>query len=274
MGSNEVLIGAVTSRRHEKYLDRWLDGVSKFTHPNHLVLVDTTVGTKSYYNKLKKRGVDVLRYDWKTKEKNCFEMMADTKNMMRDKLLENGYTHFFGFDTDEFIPPESLSRLVSHDKDNVGFPTPMWHKEPCVFKEGGFIAHKDGTFKLAHYNWGELFKLCEKEQSNLLKVFAVGNGCLLSKKKVFEKLKWASPHFPLIAEDTLFYINLEKQGFESWVDMSTLPLHLPIGWQNVPSWKEDQLFGKKMVIAHGWVNDEKDREITAHGAGFPCKATA
>jgi hypothetical protein len=175
--------------------------------------------------------------------------------------------------TDEFIPPESLKRLVEHDKDNVGYPTPMWHKDPCVFKEGGFVAQGDGTFKLNHYSWEELFRMQEDQKSQLLKVHSVGNGCLLSKKKVYKKVAWCSPHFPPIAEDTLFYVNCEKYGFESWVDMGIIPLHLPVGWNNIPGWKEDILFGKHMAVAHGWVTDDDPKERPIHwyepGDGTP-----
>lgn len=262
-----MLIGAVTSKRHEEMLDRWLDTVDKFTYPHHLFLVETTVGTDSYLNKLKKRGLDVVKYKWDTKNKHCFQMMADAKNLLRDRFLENGYDLFFSFDTDEFLPPEALARLINHDKDNVGYPTPMWHKEPCVFKEGGYVAVGDGTFTLAKYSWEDLFARCEQEKTQLLKVHSVGNGCLLSKKKVFEQVRWGVPHFPVIAEDTLFYTLLEKKGFESYVDMGIIPEHYPVGWNKVPTWTEKMIFGRKMQIAHGWVTDDEPgtRKIEYYG---------
>ena len=242
----EVLIGAVTSERHEHLLKDYVDMVDSFTYPHSLLLVDTTCGTTRYYNKLKKMGLDVLRYDWKPEERHCWEMMVDSKNMLRDKFLENGYDFYFSLDTDEFLPENALTKLVEHDKDNVGYPTPMWHGVPAVFSEGGYIQNKKGGFTLAHYTWEELFTLSRNQKTPLVKVHSVGVGCLLSKKKVFEKFIWATPHFPMLAEDTIFYINVDKFGFETYVDMSIVPLHLCVGWTGVPTW--DSMHQRKMQV--------------------------
>jgi len=266
--TEEILLGAVTSRKHEEMLDRWLDGVNNLTSPHHLVMVDTTIGSDSYAKKLEKKGVDVIKYKWDSKEKHWYQAMADCKNLLRDRVLENGYTHFFSLDTDEFIPSDALRRLIEHDKDNVGYPTPMWHEFPAVFKSGGYVPTGKGSFKLDIYTWKELIDRMEKEKSYLLKVHSVGNGCLLSKKKILKKIEWAVPDFPPIAPDTIWYINVGKQGFETYVDMSTIPLHLPKGSAKASiEISQQDILGKNMIIAHGYITDDdpKEREIEYYG---------
>ena len=151
----------------------------------------------------------------------------------------------------------------------------MWHNRPGVFRSGGYIATGNGGFTLDVYTYEEIIRRMEKEKTQLLKVHSVTNGCLLTNKRVINAIEWCTPKFPPIAVDTLWYINCEKKGFESWVDMSIMPLHLPVGWKDVPSFTEKDILGnKKMCIAHGWItsDDPRKRQIDLYEPGVPAPA--
>ena len=149
MDSKKVLVGAVTSKRHEEFLEKWLGMVKEFIHPNDLFLVDTTLDSDEYYKKLVSKGINVARYEWDPEDKHCYEMLADGRNMVRDYFQADGYDHCLTLDTDEFIPPDSIGRLKNYDKDIVGFPSPIWHTTPGVVKEGGYVAKEEGGFALS-----------------------------------------------------------------------------------------------------------------------------
>jgi hypothetical protein len=254
-----VLIGAVTSNRHECYLEKWLEMVNSLDYPHQLVLVDTTPNDTSYYEKLLKLGDEfgfsVLRYEWGD-DKSAYEMLADTRNMLRDIFLEGKYDFFFGLDTDEFLPSEALKRLVEHDKDIVGYPSPIWKTKPGVFKDGGYVPCDNGGFKLNNYTWEELFDRILKEKTQLLKVHSVSIGACLYKRKVFEKVFWRFSEHPPFPEDMILFIEMEKAGFESYVDMGIIPLHLPVGWKDVPRYRDASQTGCLLAV-HGFVTNDK-----------------
>ena len=138
--------------------------VNDFTYPHDLFIVETTVDDMSYYDKLKELDVDVVHYFWDTEKMHAYEMLAETRNILRTKFLAGDYTHFLNLDTDEFVPKDTIERLLSHDKDVVGFPSPIWHNVPGVFKDGGYVQTGDG-FRLATYTWDELFTRCYDEKT-------------------------------------------------------------------------------------------------------------
>lgn len=259
----KVLLGAVTSKRHECYLERWLEMVNSLDYPHQLVLVDTTPGDTSYFIKLSELaheyGFKVLRYEWDTEKTGAYEMLAASRNYLRDFFLAGDYELFFAMDTDEFVPPEALKRLVDHDKDIVGFPSAIWQKIPGVFKEGGFVPQDEGIdgFKLANYSWDELFERVFKEKSLLLKVHSVSVGCCLFKRKCFENVFWRATENPPFPEDMVLFIEMDKAGFESYVDMGLIPLHLPVGWKDVPRFRDGTKQKGCMLAVHGFVTNDK-----------------
>ena len=281
---NSVLIALVTSERHKVYIDDYLEQVNSFIERDSpfdidLCIVETTPNTTKYYKELKdKTDFKVLRYDWDTSKEIVFEMMCKAKNILRDVFLKGDYTHYFSLDTDTFIPPYSLESLVADDKDNVGFPTPIWGNEPCLFKSGkglrkvvpyrnmnGELMLNDNneirsiaTWMMDCYNWYELVTKIRENNSYLMQVYGVGNGCLLSKRKVLEELVWAVPKNYVIGEDRIWYENVHQKGFESWVDMRTIPIHRFVGWQNVPTWNNHK--NQKMYVVFGEATDEEFKE--------------
>ena len=264
---SKVLVGAVTSKRHEEHLEKWLDMVNGFTYPHDLFIVETTPNDLSYYDKLKELDLNVVRYVWDTEKLNAYEMLAETRNLLRAKFLAGDYTHFLNLDTDEFVPKDTINRLLSHEKDVVGFPSPIWQKVPGVFKDGGYVQTGDG-FRLATFTWDELFQRVYAEKTQLLKVHSVSIGCCLFSRAVFEKVYWRVPTVPPIAEDTMFMIQLEKDGFESYVDMGVIPLHLSVGWKEVPN-VENLFADGRLKIAYGFVTDEEKRIVEIHGPEEP-----
>ena len=258
--TKKILVGAVTSKRHEEYIDKWLDMVGKLTYPHDLFIVDTTVGTDEFAKHLQSKGVEVAHLEWSEETHQIMEALAEARNLIRKKFLDGDYDFVFQLDTDEFVPSNSLELLVQHDKDNVGFPTPIWHGIPAVFKTEGLVPSDDGKFKLDSYSWEELIQRTRREKSTLLRVHSVGVGCLLTKRCVFEDKErgffWRVPHFPQIAEDTIFYTEVPRAGWEFYVDMSVIPLHLSVGWKNVSTFKKGKYNGELKFI-HGFVTDDE-----------------
>ena len=281
-----VFIALVTSKRHKKFIKGYLKMVQGFTYPElSLHIVETTHNSRSYYTELKKvcskyefvESVD--RYNWDPKKEFVFKMMAGAKNILRDRFLDGNYDLYFSLDTDTILPDYSVSLLVEDNKDNVGFPSPIWGHEPCVLKQGGFhlktIVDKDfnGTiifcddgsaltkkgWTLDVYSWYELISKMRTSGSYMFKVYAVGNGCLLSKRKVIKKVKWEVPNNFVIGEDLIWYENVNRNGYEFWVDMRVIPIHMIAGWADVPTWYLSQT--QRLYILTGCELDEEELTV-------------
>lgn len=280
-----VFIALMMSERHHKFIREYLDMIKNFTYPDiSLYIAENTPDKGKYFKKLK--GIcseydfvsEVIRYDWNPKEKLCFEMTSDCKNLLVERFLDGKYDLYFSFDADEIIPHNSLEYLIEDDKDNVGFPTPVWSHEPCVLGSGGGVRKNrlginedghhlikdDGEYLsesgwgLDLYTWHELIAMMRKKGTYLHKVYAVGNGCLLSKRKVMKEVKWKVPRNFVIGEDVIWYENVNLKGFEFWVDMRVIPIHKFVGWETVPTWMRSK--NQKIYIASGNV-PEKDEKI-------------
>jgi hypothetical protein len=94
-------------------------------------------------------------------------------------FLKGGYDYWLSMDADN-PPLENPLDLVAFDKDIIGLPTPIWHytgkpgERPIYWNV--YKIHGDGS---EGYNeW--------QERDGLQKVDAIGTGCFLIARRVFE----------------------------------------------------------------------------------------
>ena len=143
--------------------------------------------------------------------------IAENKAKITEIALNCLCSHILFIDHDMKFPPETLPKLLAHDKDIVGgmyyyryLPlTPMLK----YFKENG--------------EWTADIKesAIEKIPSELFEVAATGGGMLLVKTSVFANLE--KPYFPMeqdeegqrsMTEDSGFYLKAQAKGYKVWVD--------------------------------------------------------
>lgn len=116
-------------------------------------------------------------------------------------------THLLFLDSDMMVPPDTLARLLAHDKPIVG----------------ATYTKRRGPFDLTHRELnggpGQIGK------PGLREVSRMPTGCLLIDMSVFEKL--SKPYFPVkwseagdcISEDNVFCDRAREAGFSVWLDM-------------------------------------------------------
>jgi len=208
----KVLIGAPCSIAHDYIIDRYLDNVKKFTYPNFdLVLVDTSPEVWDKLNSVKTLRLEPF--------KNIFETLAKARNMLIDYMLKGDYDYFFMLDTDTIPPVDSIERLMSYDKDLVGFLNYCGRagkKRPIVLNSGHFV--HNGKRGLDWMRIDDVDKIKE-----LTKVWATSVGSLLVKRKVFEAgVKFRNAPLLSVGEDIWFMIGANSAGFEFWLDPYTV----------------------------------------------------
>ena len=224
----KILIGCPTGDVHSYVIDEFLGNISKFTYPKFdLMLVDNSKDL-NFYNKLKEfklpQGKVIIEH--MEFEDTIFKTVAVGYNRIISYMLKNGYDYYLILSTDEIPPVDTIERLLSHNKDIVGFIVHFGLEPntiPNVMKDGNFIT--SGKRGLHWYNWKEIEKM-----KGLTKVWGITPACLLVKRKVFKtgvRFRYYSSWN--VGEDVWFIVECNSNGFEFWLDPIRVT-HKNISW--------------------------------------------
>ena len=112
----KVLVGCPTSEHKEYCLDKYLEGIKALTYSNFdFLLVDNSEDDR-YYNQLKNKGVNVVRDKYYELAR---ERVAKSRNILREKCLNEGYDYFFSLEQDVVPPIDVIERLLKHKKEII-----------------------------------------------------------------------------------------------------------------------------------------------------------
>jgi len=279
-----VLVATPVSERHKHLLDSWLDNLNNLTYSNFdVLLVDTTSDTDRYYNllktkKVKGKKIKVLRNKWNYKKHHVVQMLARAREKIRKYFLDRNYKFLFSLDDDIFVPEWSIQRLVSYDKDCVGFYVHVYFKpnrKPCILKTGEIIMGKGlNYFSFAEINAYKKFvkkfregTLTKEEKllvpflikdvwhPQLAKVYGVNLGCLMIKRKVLEDVPFRTHPSFIYGEDLWFFAEANDKKYEFWVDTNVRAIHKNTEWRSLM--KKGPKLNTNFYIALGPANADK-----------------
>ena len=289
----KVLIAAPTSSRHSHLMDEWLSHLDKLTYPNFEVcLVDTTPDKGEYLKFLKKKKlskpIKFLRHPWNYKKEHILQLLADAREIIRKYFLKGDFDTLLFLDDDIFIPKNSLQKLLSRNKDCVGFYVHIYdklHRKPCVLKSGEIFLTSKGSsnlFTFAEINAYKRFvkkfkeKTLSKEEKylvdyiikdkikpELVKVYAIGIGCLMIQRKVLEKVPFRTHPTFILGEDIWFFAECNDKGFEFWLDSTVRAKHKNTNWNLITQKRSASL--PRMYLAIGPANARKVAFINQNG---------
>lgn len=157
------------------------------------------------------------------------------RNSIVEQALQSGCTHLIMMDTDQIMPPDTITKLLSHDLPICGAKV---HRRYPAFDHLMYRG-EPGKYYLVPDE--------EIEAGGLVEVSATGTGCIMYKTEVF--LKIDPPWFEFsvgkdgkpIGEDIGFCIKLKEAGYKIFVDTSIDIGH--VGSLNV-DWNTYKLFKK------------------------------
>ena len=145
---------------------------------------------------------------------------------MRD-FLKGDYDYWLSFDSDN-PPTQNPLDLVEYDRDIIGCPTPVWHfdgkhkgERPIYWNVYDYVKEK-GAYR----------EYAKKE--GLQKVDAVGTGCVLFARRVFENPEMQKGAFTRKlypdgrvgkGNDISFCERAREQGFEIYAHFGYPCLH-------------------------------------------------
>ena len=278
----KVLIACPHSSRHSKIINEWIKHLDSLTYPNFdICIVDNTLN-KNYFEKLgkikSKHKIITWKYNWEPKKEYALQMLANVREEIRKYFVEHKeYSNLFWLDDDIFIPKWGIQKLLSYNKDLVGFyvhvfPKPL--RKPCILKSGEIIAGKGlEFFTFSEVNKYKEFakkfekKTLTKEEKNLIpflikdkwhpnlfQAYGVNIGCLMCSRKVMETIPFRTHPTFLMGEDLWFFGESNEKGFTFWADSYTRPRHENSSWNMIN--KIDNSFNRKfgIYLAYGSEN--------------------
>lgn len=271
-----VLMGTPTSDRHSHLIDEWIGHLNSLTYPFDLFLIDTSQNFK-YFEKLKRikftRGKLIVRkHKWNSKKLHPVQMLAHVREKIRQYFLKEDYHYLMWLDDDIFLPKRGIQKLISYDKDCVGFYVHIFHKPkraPCVLKSGEILLGKKKCqdfftfseieeyylfakrFQLNELNKNEKrlvpFLIKDKNRPFLFEAYGVNLGCLLCKRKVMENIPFRTHPTFVYGEDLWFFSEANDKHFKFWCDSSYRCKHKNTEWDSIAH-KSDKSLGFNLIM--------------------------
>tara|TARA_B100001287_G_scaffold275862_1_gene284774 strand:+ start:4142 stop:4723 length:582 start_codon:yes stop_codon:yes gene_type:complete len=143
-------------------------------------------------------------------------VICESRTQLANQALESGATHLLWLDSDMYIP-SNVIHLFSHDKDIVAGAYSTKHSP---FQSVAFTDPTDMSKRLT-------------AQTGLHKIWAVGMGCMLVRKEVFESLPkpWFAHEYNKIldthsGEDIYFCNQAMHHGFDTYIDTDLRLAHI------------------------------------------------
>lgn len=134
-----------------------------------------------------------------------------------NQFMGGGFDYWLNIDADN-APMRNPLDLVEMDKDILALPTPIWHYE-----------HKPGERPIAWngFDWDETVGACREHprKEGLQRVDAIGTGCFLIARRVFEDPMMRLAPFQRIynldgtvekGNDIAFCEKARERGWEIW----------------------------------------------------------
>ena len=112
----KVLVGCPTYDGMNYCLERYVNSVKKLNYPNYDILLVDNSASKNYAKKIKKMGIKVVHVD---RTSNPKEIVADSRNVLRQKALEGNYDFLLSLEQDVIPPKSIIQRRLKHNKKIV-----------------------------------------------------------------------------------------------------------------------------------------------------------
>ena len=135
--------------------------------------------------------------------------VASQRQQLVNEALDTDCTHILWLDADMKFPPNTLVALLSHKKDIVAcnYSTRVEPHRPVAF-----LSKVDMDERL-------------EATTGMHKVVAVGMGCMLVNRKVYDNIplphfgvEWNEDYTSLVGEDLYFCTKSAENGYDIWID--------------------------------------------------------
>lgn len=226
----KILIGCPTFERYRYCIDRYIEAVKRLGH--EYLLVDNSP-SDGFFKEQKQKGINIIKSEFSEPAR---KRIVDSRNLLRRRVLEQGYDYFLSLEQDIISKPDLLQRLLSHNKKIVG----AYYSKPVDLT----LRHRDtGELKKATIELPIIWLQEEDgikrampqqvKNKGLLQVGAMGLGCVLIHREVLEKVKFRYEKDKDAYDDMFFYKDAKESGYKIFLDSDLEVEHLHIPWKDV-----------------------------------------
>ena len=221
-----ILVGCPTSEHKGYCLKEYLDGVKELTYPKFDFLLVDNSENDEYFKKIESMKVDVVKGPYFSSAK---ERIVASRNLLREKVLDEGYDYFLSLEQDVVPPKDVIERLLDLDKKVI---------TGVVFTKyeiGGEKRFKPLVWGFQEKEDRMRFMDTEVAKGGIYRIKACGLGCLLIHRSVLEKIKFRLFDGENTFDDIPFCKDCEDNGFEIYVDADVKCKHYIEGmdWDSI-----------------------------------------
>lgn len=222
-----VLIGSPVSSLKEYCIPSYARALKSLTYKNKkfLIVDDSPQGheVRRFFEGLE------IGYERASFNENIRQMLADCRNILRKKALEENFDYLLLVEQDVIPPHNVVESLLSNDKKIVSaaFFNFSHQKDGPTPQPNHFclINPKDNyTMITRRLAFDDLWP------SRLIKIFLTGVGCILIHKSVLEEIEFRVDKNLSAYDDLFFCRDANKKGFEIFLDSRVLCMHLNRPW--------------------------------------------
>ncbi|MEK6964401.1 MAG: glycosyltransferase family A protein [Nanoarchaeota archaeon] len=221
MGKLKILVGCPTYWGKAYCLKEYVERVKKLTYSNYEVLLIDNSKNERYLDEIQQSGLRAEKSSWCEDPK---ERIIASRNVLRQKILDEGYDYFLSLEQDLLPPVDVIERLLNHHKEIV---TGVYYKE-------GVHAGKKVPYALLYIEQQGKLVLAHPERlkgKELLPINACGLGCILIHRAVLEKISFRKPTSGVAQDDMMFCYDAQKAGFTLYADPTVICEHLHKDWK-------------------------------------------
>jgi hypothetical protein len=222
----KVLVGCPTYMNKEYALAKYAAAVKALKHDGFqmdILLVDNSAGDE-YMKKIKAAGLPVVKGPWHEKAR---DRIIASRNVLRDKVLKEGYDYLFSLEQDVIPAPDTLQKMVAHNKKIVTgvVYNHMPYGEEVRLLPMLFSQHPVDPTGLWYVDEAEL------KVPGLKGVLATHLGCTLIHRDILELFPFH--YFGNTFDDMAFSKDVVQGGFPILVDTTIKPEHLFSDWEGI-----------------------------------------
>ncbi|MFH0752367.1 MAG: glycosyltransferase family 2 protein [archaeon] len=224
----KVLVGTPTFDFHSYCLDEYGEAIKNLSYSNYDILLVDNSKEEGFYGELLKRDIPAVRMGWFEKSR---DRVVEGHNILRKKVLDEGYDYLFLLDSDTIPPRDVIERLLSHGKKVV---SGMYYQPRTINGERLFIP----VIRLGIPGNKDQWSIPPRELwdcGKLIRVVCSGTGCLLIHRDILKDFKfWYNPKGKG-TDDIFFFKSLLDADVECYCDTGVVCRHLlsgkPYNWE-------------------------------------------
>ncbi len=223
MTKQTVLVGCPTAVQKQYCLHEYAAGIHALTYDRASILLVDNSPTDHYIDEIQQHNLRVIKGLYIP---DVRERIVQSRNLLRQYVLDHGYDYFLSLEQDVIPPPDVIQTLLSHQKEIVGGVVLTLTTEngkdkvvPLLYKE---VAEKP---ELMQY-----ITSLELKSARLIPLKACSLGCLLIHRDVLQKIPFR--HDGEAFDDVLFCHDARALGYQIYVDTFVKPKHAPRPWNH------------------------------------------